>query len=265
MLYQVTSKSTQFGWSTPFGVKTPFKHPTQEAEGQDVASLLLAIVFQLYPTGRAFYMPENGVMEKMHEAINVSFIRFLNRSKLIIEKSIPDNESFIAEDALLWEKRLGLFVNPPISLEDRKRVIARKLAYPAGVRPRLSLAFIESQLRVSGFNVRIYANRFIENGQEVFKTPGEIVSSQLQNLQYGGDSQFGNGVQHGSLGFEVVANSVQREQYFPGENLWSTFFVSGDTLGSGATISADREKEFRELILKLKPAHSSAFLIVNYL
>jgi len=48
------------------------------------------------------------------------------------------------------------------------------------------------------------------------------------------------------------------------DKLRFTFFVSGSAFPSDALISFDRKKEFRQLILKLKPANTVAFIFAEY-
>ena len=49
-----------------------------------------------------------------------------------------------------------------------------------------------------------------------------------------------------------------------GINFRASFFIGGDPVGTFADVDATRETEFRQLILKLKPAHTVAFLFINY-
>lgn len=48
------------------------------------------------------------------------------------------------------------------------------------------------------------------------------------------------------------------------DKLRFTFFVSGNSFPSNAIISFDRKDEFRQLILKLKPANTVAFIFAEY-
>lgn len=260
MEYEVLNTSTQFGWNTPHGFGVPHKYPT--VEGESLTDLFMGLINQLYPTGRAFYIPENGIHQKLHEGINKSFSRLLQEAKLVIDKSLPDNDNFTEEHALFLEKKFGLFTGPAITLEERKKAIARKMAYPSGIIERQSKNFIEDQLRLSGFDVYVYENGFEEDGNLVYKTPDEIIALN-SSLQQHGDFQHGS-AQHGSTGYETIANTIVFEEYSVGQNLWSTFFISGSIISEGAEIPEDRKKEFIELILKLKPAHTVAFPIINY-
>ena len=262
-MYKVTTNSTQFGYETPHGVKTPHKYP--QTEEFSYTDIYMNLVDDLYPTGRAFMLPEGGVFEKLHEALNVSFLRLNNEARLTLDSNIPDNGNFTAKDAELWEYRLGLTVNPPIGLEARKQAIKRKMAYPSNQKYRQHPLFIQHQLQLAGFNVYIHENGFMENGERVYKRPDDIIDLGFEPTQHGGGTQHGENVQHGSAGFEVIANRITNDNYGPGdENLWATFFVGGEQLGQMATIPEKRQKEFRELVLKFKPAHTVAFLFINY-
>ena len=45
-----------------------------------------------------------------------------------------------------------------------------------------------------------------------------------------------------------------------GTDFRSTFFIGGKDLGSFADVKKERELEFREIILRVKPLHNVAFL-----
>jgi hypothetical protein len=82
---------------------------------------------------------------------------------------------------------------------------------------------------------------------------------------YGGDSQYGIGMQYGSSESDVIANlATPNEPYNVGENLWATFFIGGQVLGQPAQVPITRQQEFRELVLTLKPAHLVAYTFISY-
>jgi len=262
-MYKVKANSTQFGYKTLHGLNTPHKYP--QAKEFSYTDIYMNLVDDLYPTGRAFTLPEDGVFRKLHEALNVSFLRLVSEAKLTLDSNIPDNVNFTGKDAELWEFRLGLTVNPPIPLEARKQAIKRKMAYPSNQKNRQHPLFIQHQLQLAGFDVYIHENGFIEAGELIYKLPDDIIDLGFEPTQHGGDTQHGEGIQHGSAGFEVIANRITNDNYGVGEgNLWATFFIGGENLGQMASIPEKRQKEFRELVLKLKPAHTVAFLFINY-
>ena len=114
MSYEITNNSTVHGLGTPHGLGVPHRYPT--AQGENLTDIMSGLARQLYPTGRAWWMRHNGVFDNLHKAINRSFIRVLNDSDLTIDSCFPDNENFDANDATLWEYRLGLTTNTMIGM-----------------------------------------------------------------------------------------------------------------------------------------------------
>lgn len=255
-MYEVIDKSTIHGVNSPHGIRTPHRYPTN---GESLTDLFSDLITKLYPTGRAFYMQKNGVFDLFHQAINRSFIRLIQDARLTIEGTIPTSEDFSGDDALLWEYRLGLNTNLSLSLDDRKQSILRKMAYPNNIKARQHQSFIENQLQLAGFDVYIYENTY------PYKTPNDILTLDLGGVQHGNGFQHGNSSQHGSSNFDIIANyPIVNEDYSVGGNLWATFFIGGPTLGSVANVPANRQTEFKELVLKLKPAHLVAFTFINF-
>lgn len=262
-MYEVTEHSTQFGYNTPHGFKTPHRYPVDE--NNSFTGNLMQLVRQLYPTGRAFLVPEKSNLDKLHKGLNVSMIRFLEELDRTINQNIPDNEAFTENDATLWEYRLGLTVNPPLTIEQRRQTIRRKMAYPSNMIARAHKNFLEHQLQLAGFDVYVHENGTLENGEVTYQSPDDILDLSTVAVQHG-NTQHGGGTQHGSSSFEVIANKKENESYAVGEqNLWATFFIGGPNLGDQAQIPDNRKKEFRELVLKLKPAHLVAFLFINWI
>lgn len=259
MGYEVTNKSTAHGLLTPHGFNTPHKFPQI---GDSLTDLKLNLTKNLYPTGRVWQIPENSFFEKLHIAINISYIRLILDAKATINSTIPDNISFDEDDAALWEYRLGLISNVLVPLEDRRNAILRKLSFPANVKARQHPLYIESQLQAAGFDVYIHENT------QPYRTPQDVVALVLTNAQHGSPSQHGAAMQHGSSGFDVIANSINPLEIFNvggDDNLRAAFFISGVLIENPASVSLQRQKEFRELVLKLKPAHTIAFLLINYI
>lgn len=256
-MYEVTEKSTMHGSTTPHGSRTPHRYPTN---GESLTDLFSNLITKLYPTGRAFYMEKNKPFDLLHQAINRSFIRVVQDARLTIEGVIPTSEEFSGDDALLWEYRLGLSTNLSLSLQDRKDAILRKMTYPNNIKARQHRLFIESQLQIAGFDVYVHENL------PPYQTPDEVATLNLGTIQHTDNVQHGNGVNHGSANFSVIANYADvNEDFSIGVgNLWATFFIGGPTLGSMATVPQNRMIEFKELVLKLKPAHLVAFTFINF-
>lgn len=252
------SEKTVHKNTTFHGYKTPHKYPF---ESSTILDLLRDVSIELYPTGKAWHRIEKGTFQKIHDSIDISFARVLNESKLLLDGIFPDNENFSEKDAELWEYRLGLITNESVDLDLRKAMIRRKFGYPNGIKSRQSHLFIQNQLRLAGFDVYVHENTI------PYKTPGEILSLTTGTIQHGGVSQHGNSFQHGGENYKVVANQIDEiESYAVGGdgNLWATFFIGGENLGEIADIPFSRLREFKELIIKMKPAHTVAFIFVNF-
>lgn len=257
-MYEVENKSTQHGLNTPFGPKTPHRFPT--IPGQTLSDIFGDLTRQLYPTGRAWWTPKNGVFDNLHRAINLSLIRIVNDSDLTLDSIFPDNVNFDENDCSLWEYRLGLTTNLSLSLEVRKEAIKRKMAFPSNIKARQSRLFIESQLQQAGFNV------FVHENLAPYQNPNDILALSLDVVQHGGDTQHGGATQHGFSGFDVIANEtvIKESHAVLNDNLWATFFICGENLGDIAIVPENRLVEFKELVLKLKPAQTVAFTFINY-
>lgn len=264
-MYEVTEKSTVFGTRAIFGLKTPFRYPT--LNNASLSVLLSDLAVQLYPTGRAFNMFKYDIKDKLHSAINVQFIRFLQDARLTLDSCFPDNDNFDVNDCALWEYRFGMVTNELLDLSTRKAAIFRRMSRGRNIPARQHILYMQYQLQLAGFDVYIYENGFIEGGVLVHKRPEDILFLQPENVQHGGNTQHGIGVQHGGINHDVIANSYQpNELYSVGDDYLSkTFFIGGPTFGTTAIVREARQKEFRELVLKLKPAHLVAFTFIEYL
>ncbi|MBB6236487.1 uncharacterized protein YmfQ (DUF2313 family) [Pedobacter sp. AK013] len=263
-MYQVTDRSTAHGFSTPHGFKTPHRYPVKTSTQKD----LLNLTNQLYPTGRVWYLPENSNYRKLHEAVNLSLLRAIDAGYSVIDSTLPDNESFDEKDATLWEYRLGLVTNPSLTLAERMANIKRKQSFRGNVKARQHIGYIQSQLDAAGFNVKVYENVFYDgDGNKFYKTPQEIQTVQGQSTQHSDNTHHGSGTVHGGGSqAQVIANETFSETFSVGGlgNLWATFFIAGSTLNDTATVPESREREFRELVIKLKPAHTVAFIFINF-
>jgi hypothetical protein len=252
------SEKTVHSKQTSHGYSTPHRFPSSSISEFDILKILST---QLYPTGRAWYGPNGGVFDLFHDAINVSLTRLLLNEKKFLDGLFPDNENFTIEDVRLWEYRLGLISNNSVNIDLRKQAIKRKLGFPNNIKARQHNLFIESQLQLAGFNVWVHENTI------PYKTPDEILSVSLLEIQHGGITQHGNSTYHGGDSFDVIANSIEEIESFGvggANNLWSTFFIGGEVLGEIANVPLSRLKEFKELVIKLKPAHTVAFTFINY-
>jgi uncharacterized protein YmfQ (DUF2313 family) len=158
-----------------------------------VSEKLLALTRQLYPKGRAFKMPADGFIERLHRALSVSEQQVYEDALSILNNILPDNDGFTADDATAWERRLGLITNESVSLADRKLAIIRKINHPGIIKSRQSALYLEGQLRAAGFDVYVFENRFLE----------EIIGIELTN-----DADFdSNGAWYGIMGNPILFNT----------------------------------------------------------
>lgn len=258
MGYEVTNKSTAHGENTPHGFNTPHKFPVATTP---LTKILLLLTKNLYPTGRAWIMPEKSELKNLHDSFNTSYARLVLDANATIDSTIPDNDGFDIDDIGLWEFRLGLISNPLVPIDDRRQAVLRKLAYPANVKARQHPLYIESQLQTAGFDV------FIHENTKPYQTPEDIISVSALNVQHGEPTQHGDATQHGSGSFDVIANSLDPNEIFNiggDDKLFATFFIGGLNLGDIAEVPIERQIEFRELVLKLKPAQTVAFTLINF-
>lgn len=233
-----------------------------------IGDQLKALSRQLLPTGRAFFAKVGGQFDKLINGLNSSDVQLYNDAVSTINSAIPDNDQFSSDDATAWEIRLGMITNPAVSLTDRKAAITRKMNHPGTQKARQNYLYIQDQLQKAGFSVYVYENIFPDGmGGYTTQTPDEfsLLPFPRASIQYGppeyGDFPYGGGYSN------KVVNSVFQsidDVFDLGSNLKATFFIGGSTSGSWANVDKNREKEFRQLILKLKPTQMAAFILVNY-
>jgi len=218
----------------------------------------------LFPTGRAFRIPPGGQFEKLISGLAKSESRAYDDAVSILNSLLPDNDFFTSDDATDWERRLGLITNPSVSLADRKAALIRKINHPGTIKARQNYLYVQQQLQDAGFNVYVYENIFLPG--PITKTPLQVslVSGNVFQL---GDRQLGQ-LQSGETYFQKVVNYIDEQLdsiFDEGSNLRNTFFIGGIPIGTYANVDVNRKNEFRQLILKLKPAQTVAYLFINFI
>lgn len=217
------------------------------------SALLLRLTKKLYPTGRAFKMPEDSLFERLHKALIVKENQLLLDSLSLFDSILPDNDNFTTDDATDWERRLGLITDTSVPLADRILLIRRKINHPGTITARQNYLYLQEQLRSAGFDVYVY-----ENIPEVALSP--VTEFQFGDIEFG-DGQFGGAVA------EKIVNSITQDGdslFDVGVNLRSVFYIGGNTLGSYANVPLIQEAQFRQLVLRLKPVQEVAYLLINY-
>ena len=245
--FGISIQNTQLYITQPHGVWIYNIDGTPDVDYSEPINTLSS---QLYPSGRAWWKPKNGIFDKVHQALALSESRvendILNLQYDILADSINMSISAIER----WEYVFGIKANGTTA--DRLSMIYQRQMFPNNILARQSSSFIEQQLRLAGFEVRIF-------------TPYTSPNSAIFGLFQFNQKLFG---QIGG-NIVVISNEVDENKELPfnvseiGEK--NSFYICGENLGDYANIPLVRKNEFRELVLTLKPAHSIAILNVNYI
>lgn len=220
----------------------------------------LALSKQLYPSGRAFWIPAEGVFEGLCSALNLEKVKFYSDALSLYDDLLPDNNNFSADDATVWERIYGLQSNGNLTLDQRKAALFQVMSFPGPQPARQHYLFIQGELQEAGFNVFVYENIA---GQTPFDVSGD--PSIFTYIEHG-DIEHGD-QQHGLTYNNKIANSINKKDdllFNVGSDLSATFFIGGPTLGSFANVPLTRHDEFRQLILKFKPLSTVGFLFIHY-
>ena len=231
----------------------------------------LRIAKMLQPTGSAFRIPFASNFEKMYKAIVSDSIggvgKLYNDVRSIANEQLPDNDNFTIEMARRWYVRLGLFDSGSVPLADMKAAINQKLSFPNTPLNKQHYLFIEEQLRMAGFDVRVYENRFLPG--PTTKTPSEILGVAAGNavLDTFELNELELDEEWIDTDITLVMNYLEEEKdaTFPILDYRSTFYIAGATIDTFADVPLSRKIEFRQLILNFKAAQMCAILFVNYI
>ena len=232
---------------------------TIETEIPEYSDLFLRLTKRLYPTGRAWWMRKNGVFEKFSLGLAYSESRVKTVMQGLLNSIIPDNNSFTTADAARWEQALALFNKSDLDLETRKEAIIRKMRFPGGAPARQHFMFLQGELQNAGFNVYVHENRFGDPPAVV--TLAAAIYGQIKYGQMAYGSQGITGTR--------IANYIKEDKdasfnFGNSVNARATFFIGGATYPSRANVELSRKAEFRELILKTKPAQTAGILLIDF-
>lgn len=252
----------------------------------NISDKILALTRQLYPRGRVFNMAKDSNVEKLHKALGESETRAYEDALSILDSILPDNPNFTPDDATDWNVRLGMIVNLAASQSDRNSAIIRKMNHPGDIPARQSHDYLQDSLQLAGFDVYVHEN-IPEQGiiSVLGLTSGapQLGDGQLGDFQHAnvfsifsllllkmqhGDYQLGDGQHDQYFYTQKVANHIDYLldiNFNVGVNLRSTFYIGGQTFGDFANVDLNRRDEFRQLILKIKPAQAVSFNLINYI
>lgn len=203
---------------------------------------------QLYPSGRAFDTSITTNRELIHSVINDSFEKVLLKFDSIITGSIPDNDFISEQEIELLEYKWGIYFTEGLTLEQRKKRLLEQIAYPDQMLCRSNANYIQHELNKNGFDVIVSEN-------PDYLAPGLVMRG--KTIQLSENIEHGFGSSMGGSKFRIIANSMNPNESFNlGGVLWATFFIKINT-----AIIGNKMSEFRELVLRLKPAHLVAVVM----
>lgn len=206
---------------------------------------IIKLTKQLFPTGRAWKLPVNGVFYKLMYALGKSEQRALQFSVDTLNSILPDNENFTADDATEWERRLAISGGTGyVSLEIRKSTILRKYQFPGGFLNRQNYRYLESQLQLAGYDVTVS-----ENFTAIGATAPVVHSL---GTVHGLTTKHGKAI-HG----DVIANSIKIGEVFNIDTYLGVFYIDGN-------VPQNAIEAFRLLVLTLKPVNTVAILRLTY-
>ena len=241
------------------------------------------------PTGDAFQGEPNTDSHKYHEATSTVFAEalddFISVQNLTIPK-VPVDEDFTIQDLMRLENAYGLLINNSVPTQDRVNSVLQKMRGAFGYEGRSSAQWLQDQLFNAGFEVYVLENKFSDGGGG-YET--KIPRWEFGDIFLASDEYMGNETppKEAIMGRNTltvtsepkIVNSIYPEEDsafdlgdLEDENnplLKGTFFLTGGTGGavgvkgiadydSDASIPANRELEFRILVLANKPAHTVA-------
>ncbi len=215
---------------------------------------------RLFPSGYAHRTIKDGIKDKWIEGLALSEQQVYDDADSVLNSMLPDNASFTADDATRLEHMLGMITNPSVSLQDRKDAIIRKLNHPGDIPARQSGDYLQDQLQLAGFNVYVYDTTW--SIEQLLNAAGWTGDS----LQFG-DIEFGDGEWGQIMYDDKIVNSLDGyvDKFFLEDSQnRNTFVICGSTLGTPATVDVNRRDEFRQTILRIKPAQTVGYLLINY-
>lgn len=211
---------------------------------------------RLFPSGYAHRTIKDGVKDKLIEGLALSEQQVYDDADSVLNSMLPDNASFTADDATRLEEMLGMITNPSVSLQDRKDAIIRKLNHPGDIPARQSGDYLQDQLQLAGFNV--YVHETTDSIEDLGGSGGSVQAGDAQ----AGETQFGH-----ILYDDKIVNSLDAtvdKLFMEDSENRNTFVIGGAVLGTSATIDVNRREEFRQTILRIKPAQTVGYLFINY-
>lgn len=208
----------------------------------------------LYPNGAAFKTLKGGFRSKVHESVDYTLNEFFEIKDSFFNGLYPDNDLITVEEVDFLSYIYGLDYPDGTTFLEKKGLLLNRMNRSGAANYKQSAIYIEKVLNDFGFDVMVTENI----NQEI---PIELKTNNL--VQHGINVQHGLGVQTGMKMLPVIANSQNpREFYAIGVgNVWASFFITGKGgLNEVIPVPDSRMVQFRELVLRLKPAHTVVVL-----
>lgn len=230
-----------------------------------IEDILLKVTKQLFPTGRAWKLAKNSIIERLFKALSKSEAELHNFTSSTLDRILADNNEFTADDAALWERRLNIPVEPDgIPLADRKQRILRKYAFPGNKLYRQNYRYLQAELQRAGFDLYVHENRFPDGGGgfTFLNVSQDFIIQHDEELEHGFQSEMG------ASNLDLIANSADpNEIYSLGTNEKNNkglFFIGGQNFPDRATLNVSNIESFRKLVLLIKPVATVGVLLIDY-
>ena len=271
-------------------VQTPDVPVEPETPIESIQKTFSAALKKSLPSGDAFQGEPNTDSHRYHQATSTVFAQalddFLSVQNLTIPK-VPVDQDFTIQDLMRLENAYGLLINNSIPVQDRVNSLNQRMKGASGYAGRNSAQWLQDQLFNAGFQVYVLENKFPDgSGGFIPKIPRwETGTIFLADDEYlGNETPVEKEAIMGRNQLSVTSQPKIVNSIYPEEDsafdlgdledennplLKTTFFLTGGTGGAvgvrgipnydtDAFVPANREIEFRILVLANKPAHTVA-------
>lgn len=221
--------------------------------------MLKKIANTLYPTGSAFSVKKGSSRESLHNSIDYTLNGYFNVKDSFLNGLYPDNENITEQEVEFLSYIYGLDYPSGLDFQQKKELLLEKINNSKATNHKQSAIYIEKILNDYGFDVMVTENLN-------WDIPSDLMT--VKQVQHGFNIQHGFGIQMGMESLPVIANSQNpNEPYFyHSNNSWATFFITGKNgLDEDIPVSNEDIVYFRQLVLRLKPAHVVAILKTSYI
>lgn len=217
------------------------------------------------------------------------FFSMYEEAEAILDQMFPDNENFTEIDLENNERVYGIRPSSSLSIEEREQILINKMKNGRGVVERCHYSYLEEELRNNGFDVYVHENRFLSEITGTRVGSASVGSAIVGHFSGGDgfivkelfpytelcsdyieaekDAGIYNRQDRATVGSKTIGSIVLADE-FPFDRksqLANTIMIGGETYPDFADVPQSRKREFRELILKTKPAHITAALYINYI